>query len=691
MDRLHAGEQLGAGQELISVHNGHDGWFRFALFSDGSFGVIRTQLNSAVWTPPIVPQGGGKLVMQSDGNFVAYTSTNVPYWASNTAGHPGAWVVMQNDGNLVVYDSQNTPLWASNSVQNLSSPTINYWDSGYNFDETSESWKELCQSFPCFLALQWPGYATGICEDKIDGEPVVIQWWKGWCPRFLGFVGVKTFPGGVGGEVGIYRRIPGKVRPTSLPSIVPKPLADKFLSALANLADNDLWWPFPELGARVEFTMMNPVNGRKLCSAGPQKTYWLTKWMDDDSYSQYQRDQGPLQWSWLPPGTPGNSQTPINWADYVLQFRINGKTYDSIPSGAATLRSAPKTEIATVSRNKDKLDVFAVDVNGLVQSAAWEPAFTDGWHGVWQIGAQRFPPGAAVSAVSRSADKLDIFATNTNGAVLTAAWEPTNKDGWHGWWNVANGMAAPGAAVTCVSRGVNKLDVFVVGTDGHVFTSAWDPAVSANWSSWIQIGNVKLPAGVPIHVVSRATDKLDIFATDSTGVVRTAAWEPAFTDGWHGWWDVLNGRAAPGAPVTAVSRGPNKLDIFVVGTDGHVWTAAWDHASSPNWHGWISIGSALFPGGAAIHAVSRSLDKIDIFGTDISGVVRTAAWEPAFRDGWHGWWEMAGGRAFPGAPVNAVSRSADKLDVFVIGIDGRTYTAAWEPSFSGWHGWWAID
>jgi hypothetical protein len=46
-----------------------------------------------------------------------------------------------------------------------------------------------------------------------------------------------------------------------------------------------------------------------------------------------------------------------------------------------------------------------------------------------------------------------------------------------------------------------------------------------------------------------------------------------------------------------------------------------------------------------------------------------------------GWWEINGGRAAPGSPVIPVSRSADKLDVFVVGADGFIYSVAWEPTF----------
>ena len=101
--------------------------------------------------------------------------------------------------------------------------------------------------------------------------------------------------------------------------------------------------------------------------------------------------------------------------------------------------------------------------------------------------------------------------------------------------------------------------------------------------------------------------------------------------------------------------------------------------------------SPQLPGLAPVEPVSRSQNKLDIFSADTAGVIRTAAWEPAFTDGWHGWWSLNGGQAAPGAPVTVVSRSQDKLDVFVVGLDHRVWTAAWEPGFTdGWHGWWPI-
>jgi hypothetical protein len=303
----------------------------------------------------------------------------------------------------------------------------------------------------------------------------------------------------------------------------------------------------------------------------------------------------------------------------------------------------------------------------------------------------RGAPGSPVHGVSRSADKLDVFVAGTDGRIFTAAWEPDFTDWWHGWWWLNGGVTAPRGHITVVSRNVDKLDAFVVGTDGRVYTAAWEPGFTDWWHGWWPIGNIRVPPGSRVGAVSRSADKLDIFVTDNSGVIYTAAWEPDFADGWHGWWELNGGRAAPGAPIAAVSRNVDKLDVFVVGTDGHVYTAAWEPDFTDWWHGWWRIGGVVAPQGAAVGAVSRSADKLDIFVTDNRGVIYTAAWEPDFTDWWHGWWELNGGRAAPGAPVSAVSRSLDKLDVFVVGNDSRVYTAAWQPTFTDWwHGWWPI-
>jgi hypothetical protein len=267
------------------------------------------------------------------------------------------------------------------------------------------------------------------------------------------------------------------------------------------------------------------------------------------------------------------------------------------------------------------------------------------------------PEWAHVATVSRSTDKLDLFVTDVDGKIRTASWEPSFADGWRGWREINGGRASAGAPLHAVSRSKDKLDVFVAGADGRVMTASWEPAFTDGWRGWREIGDVKVPHGAYIHAVSRSTDKLDLFVSDVKGKIRTASWEPSFTDGWRGWRTINGGQAAPGAPVTAVCRGKDKLDIFVVGTDGGVWTASWEPSFTDGWRGWGPIGDIRVLAGSTVNAVSRSLDKLDLFVADVNGVVRTASWEPSFADGWRGWREINGGRAMPGAPSTIEGQS----------------------------------
>jgi hypothetical protein len=179
---------------------------------------------------------------------------------------------------------------------------------GYAYVETSPWWKECCAPLPSFSEVWWPDYATKVIEDVIDGQPVVIQLWKGWCQRFLGR---NDFPGGIGAEVGIYRRIPGKAPPATLLGF-PKKISDFILGGVSRVGDEHLWFPYPELNTKLTFELVNPKTGKVFFGAGPETTYWLNKWMHPESYEKYRDDVG---------------KTPLFSVHYELNFTINGKPY----------------------------------------------------------------------------------------------------------------------------------------------------------------------------------------------------------------------------------------------------------------------------------------------------------------------------------------------------------------------------
>lgn len=61
------------------------------------------------------PNGLYRLVMQADGNLVLYSDSRA-IWSAVTTGHPGAIAVMQADGNLVIYQDRRA-VWSSGSAR----------------------------------------------------------------------------------------------------------------------------------------------------------------------------------------------------------------------------------------------------------------------------------------------------------------------------------------------------------------------------------------------------------------------------------------------------------------------------------------------------------------------------------------------------------------------------------------------
>ena len=100
------------------------------------------------------------------------------------------------------------------------------------------------------------------------------------------------------------------------------------------------------------------------------------------------------------------------------------------------------------------------------------------------------------------------------------------------------------------------------------------------------------PQGSTVSAISRAADQLDIFVTDDGGNIQWSHWDPT-RPGWAPWLPVLNGRAAPGTTIAATSRAPGLMDLFMVGLDGKVWSAAF--GANMQWAGWWRLHADLKP------------------------------------------------------------------------------------------------
>jgi hypothetical protein len=99
-----------------------------------------------------------------------------------------------------------------------------------------------------------------------------------------------------------------------------------------------------------------------------------------------------------------------------------------------------------------------------------------------------------------------------------------------------------------------------------------------------------------------------------------------------------------------------------------------------------------FPPTAELTMISRSYGHIDIFGTDVNGLVRNM-WLDDGTTG-RGVWSLynvidpdGGQQAAPGSRVAAVNRDADTVDIFVVGLDSCVWRAGFDVN-GGWKTGW---
>ena len=282
-----------------------------------------------------------------------------------------------------------------------------------------------------------------------------------------------------------------------------------------------------------------------------------------------------------------------------------------------------------------------------------EPGTT--WHSwVAQGGVLRSAPAVASWGVNR----LDVFVLGTNSEIWHKFFDYNR---WSGWSSLGAPPRAPGGILdpdeedeeisdpAAVSWGRNRIDLFATGTSGRLWHKWWD---GTRWLGWKDLGGDL--AGPPA-VSSWATNRLDVFAPGAEGDLQHIFWAGSGWSSWESLGGVIEGRPA------AVSWGPNRIDVFVRGADDAMWHKWWDGL---RWVGWKSLGGVLRSGPAA---ASWDQHRLDVFvrGTD------DALWQRTW-DGrqWVPWTPRGG--VLRSDPATA-GWGGNRIDVFVRGTDDQLW------------------
>jgi hypothetical protein len=183
--------------------------------------------------------------------------------------------------------------------------------------------------------------------------------------------------------------------------------------------------------------------------------------------------------------------------------------------------------------------------------------------------------------------------------------------------------------------------------------------------------------------VSWGPNRLDIFGLGTDNQMYHKAWTGTAWAPSAGGWEPLGG--VFNSPPSVVAWGPNRLDIFGLGTDNQMYHKAWTGTAwSPAGTGWEPLGG-VFSSPPAV--VAWGPNRLDIFGLGLDNQMYHKAWTgTAWAPSISGWEPLGG--VFNSPPA-VVAWGPNRLDIFGLGTDNQMYHkawtgTAWAPSISGW-------
>jgi hypothetical protein len=239
----------------------------------------------------------------------------------------------------------------------------------------------------------------------------------------------------------------------------------------------------------------------------------------------------------------------------------------------------------------------------------WDQAGLGGWQPWVTIGANRFPVPGVIGGVSTAQGTVSLFTGGIDGRVWSTFRDPfnpgpTGPGGWRPWFNLGQNDFPSPLSVAATSAQTRGVSLFTLGYDEKVWSAFFDP--NLGWRLWFDLGPNRFPRPGAVSVVSTRPGGVSLFILGFDGRVWSKFFDPqnlgpAELGGWSPWFPVATPNTFPTpSAVTAMSSRPGGTSLFVVGTDGKVWSAFFNSANlGPanlgGWQGWFPIGTKTFP------------------------------------------------------------------------------------------------
>ena len=299
------------------------------------------------------------------------------------------------------------------------------------------------------------------------------------------------------------------------------------------------------------------------------------------------------------------------------------------------------------------------------------------WSSSWDNPASGSGFTTAFGACSWGSEREDVFGVKSDGNIYHTWY--FNGSGWNAWEEHQCTMAPTNAPAASANNAVaNREDLYYIGADGNLYhqyyDGAWEPSGLNSWD------NIGAPAGVTLvgspSATSWSAGRYDVYArgTDST------VYHAYSTDGTTWYWTDQGGSTT--IDVASCSWGANRLDGFAIGTGSspiyhQYYDGSW-HPSGTTWAQNTPETNTTY----ALGACCWSTNRIDLFDNNGSTIghawydFATTGGSPAWGGTWTQTFSPPTGVTFVSAPC-ATSWGVNRLDVFVLGSDGKCYHLYW--------------
>jgi hypothetical protein len=240
------------------------------------------------------------------------------------------------------------------------------------------------------------------------------------------------------------------------------------------------------------------------------------------------------------------------------------------------------------SSGDGRLELFVFDITGDLWHI-WQTAWSNGWSDWLPHGS---PPGVLVigpvSAVRSGDGRIEVFVVGADGHLWNIRQTSPGSD-YSGW----NDFGTPGVSLddrAGLARSADgRLELFVRGTDGSLYHQ-WETGVGTfGWSGWDSFGSPSA-SGLADHpaLAASADGRLELFITGNDGNVWHT-WQVQASNGWSDWAPANPPAGTQGAAPEVRASGDGRLELFVVGGDGGLWHS-WQTQASNGWSDWFSHG-----------------------------------------------------------------------------------------------------